>query len=332
MSIKEEVRVALAVDLGGTRLRVAVVDEEGHIVRRRAEDTLGHQGPQRVMECLIGHLKDMASFTAEGSLVGLGLAVASPLNMETGEMVNPPSLPASWDGFTPKPILEERLALEVVLGNDATLAALGEHRFGAGRGLRHLLYVTVSTGIGGGIIVDDKLYSGSRGFAGEIGHMIIDRNGPSCGCGSSGCLESLASGTAIARMARERISSERGTLLLEMAGGDSEGVDARMVAKPATSGDGLALEILNEVAYNLGLGIASLLNIFDPELVILGGGVSQQLELLMPGIVEAIGRRAMMQHKRLVPIVESQLGDNVGLLGAAALIFEQYQQSLTPGS
>ncbi len=322
MSQEKNDEKALAVDLGGTRMRVALIDKRGRILKKYAERTKGSQGPQQVMERLAGHLKDVAADVPVGSILGLGVGVAGPTNSRTGAMFRPPNLP-SWHGFSPKAILEGALGLPVVIGNDASLAALGVHRFGAGKGLSNLLYLTISTGVGGGIIIGGKLYEGSRGFAGELGHILIDRNGPACACGSNGCLESLASGTAIAHIAKERLVSEKGSSLLRIAGGDIDKVDAEMVAQAAKSGDDLALGVMNEAAYNLGLGLVVLLNVFDPDMIVLGGGVSQELDMMMPHILEAIRSQAMTQHKDPVPIVQSKLGDDVGLLGAAALVFDK---------
>lgn len=313
----------LAVDLGGTRLRLGLVDGQGRVVSSRRRQTRADQGPERVVGRLIQELKELASEVENESILGLGVSVASPLDPETGTLYNPPNLPG-WDMFSPRPALEDALNLQVFISNDATLAALGEHRFGAGRGYRNLIFMTVSTGIGGGVLIDGWPYSGSRGFAGEIGHIIIDPQGPLCGCGSRGCLESLASGTAIARMARERMLAGESSLLQQMVNGEVEKVRAETVSEAAKKGDGLAKKIMEEAGASLGLGIASLLNIFDPELVILGGGVAQapgNWSLLFPTLRGTLDQYAMTHQRGRDIVVRGALGDDVSLLGAAAWVF-----------
>lgn len=314
-------RFVLAADLGGTDIRVALVDRGGHVSQRHVTPTLADRGRDDVLTRLVAALERVASSVGRASLAGIGVSLASPTDPDTGVMYNPPNLPG-WDGFSVKPVLEERFSLGVSVANDATLAALAEHVYGAGRGYKHMVYVTISTGIGAGIIIDGRLYTGSRGFAGEVGHITIDRNGPVCNCGNVGCLEALASGTAVARMARDRLASGERGVLADRAGGDLSRVDARMVAEAAISGDGLAKEIMHQVANNLGHGVVSILHAFDPEIIVIGGGMSRSLELLLPGVSRQIERHAMAHHRGRLPVVGSQLGDEVSLLGAAALAFE----------
>ena len=313
-------RYALAADVGGTQTRVALVDAVGGISRRHAAETLAHEGRDAVMGRLADALEHVAASQA-GDVVGVGLSVASPTDPETGVMYNPPNLGDEWHLYTPKPFLQERLSLPVWAANDATLGALGEHAFGAGRGCRNMVYMTVSTGIGGGIVIDGKLYAGASGFGGEIGHMTIDRNGPLDNCGNVGCLEALASGTALARIAQERLALGEGSSLIELVGGDIGRVDARVVAEAALAGDALAVSLMREVAVNLASGIINLMHIFDPQLIVIGGGVAQNLDMLMPTIQAEVERRAMAHFRGAMPVAKSQLGDDVSLLGAAALAF-----------
>ena len=316
---------ALAADLGGTQLRVALVDRDGNVTHRNAIPTLTQQGRDDVMKRFVAALEQMASNVDRASIVGIGVSQAGPTNSDTGTMYNPPNLPG-WDGFSPKPILEERMSLTSSHANDATLGAMAEYAYGAGRGTKHMIYMTVSTGIGGGIMIDGKLYTGHRGFAGELGHITIDRTGPVCACGSVGCLEMLASGTAVARMARERLTAGEQSILLESANGVIEDVDAPKVAEAARSGDALAKSIMQDAGTNLGIGIVSLLNAFDPEVIIIGGGMSQSLDILMPWVSQIIEQRAMVSYKDKFPVVKSELGDDVSLLGAAALAFDTYDR------
>ena len=311
---------ALVADLGGTNIRTALLDREGRMSRRHSTPTLAQDGRDNVMMRLLGALEHVSSFAEADSIVGVGLSVASPTDPATGAMYGPPNLPG-WDGYSPKPLLEERFSLRATVVNDATVAALAEYRYGAGRGHRHIIYMTVSTGIGGGVVVDGKLYTGSRGFAGEIGHITIDCNGPPCRCGNVGCLEAMCSGTAVARIARERLASCESSALLNRVEGDLDKVDALMVADAARSGDATAQAIMAEVTASLGTGIVSLLHAFDPDIIVIGGGMSLDLDMMLPGISRQIDLRAMAHHRGRLPVVRSQLGDDVSLLGTAALAF-----------
>lgn len=320
--------LALLADVGGTNTRVALVDETGAMLIRQSESTQAEAGRDAVMERLATAIREVASTADASSIVGIGLSVASPVDPATGEMYNPPNLHGEgWHLFSPKTFLQDKLGLPVSLANDATLGAMGEHAFGAGRGSDNMIYLTLSTGIGGGVIMDGRLYTGHKGFAGEIGHITIDRNGPTCNCGNVGCLEAMASGTAVARMAYERLSAGESSTLLAAAGGDASAVDARMVAEAAKSGDKLAQSLMSEVGTNLGIGIVSLMHVFDPELIVIGGGMSQNLEMLIPEIDREIQRHAMAHLKDRRPVVKSELGDDVSLLGAAALVFSDHRIS-----
>ena len=313
---------ALAADLGGTQIRVALVDRGGGITQRLAIPTLAQSPRGEVVERFVAALKRVAATVGSDSLVGVGVSLASPTDPETGVMFNPPNLPG-WDGFSVKPVIEAELSARASCANDATLAALAEQKYGAGRGYRHLIYMTVSTGIGGGIVVDGRLYTGRGGFAGEIGHIIVERSGPQCNCGSFGCLEAVASGTAVARMARERLDAGEASSL----DGAAE-VDARAVAHAAEAGDAMALAIMNEAGASLGVGIVTLLNILDPEVIVIGGGMSQSLHLLLPAMAKEIEERAMAHNRGRMPVVKSELGDDVSLLGAAGLAFDAYDREV----
>ena len=315
---------ALVADVGGTRTRVALVDATGAIVVRHSAETLAREGREAVMNRLAEALEHVAS-ERRTEIKGVGLSLASPVEPGTGVMYNPPNLGPEWHLFTPIPILRERLSLPVYAENDATLGALGEHAFGAGRGCDNMVYMTVSTGIGGGVIIGGNLYTGTNGFGGEIGHMTIDQNGPLDNCGNVGCLEALASGTALARMAQERIGAGESSVMLEFAGGNIEAVDARIVVQAAQQDDALAQSLMQEVGRSLASGIITLMHIFDPQLIVIGGGLGQNLDMFMPTIEPEVKSRAMAHFQGAVPVAKSQLGDDVSLLGAAALVFKEDQ-------
>jgi len=230
---------------------------------------------------------------------------------------------SGWDGYPLRDVLRERFEVPVVLGDDANAAALAEQRFGAGRRHPHMIYLTISTGVGSGIIVNDRLLLGAGGLAAEAGCMVIDPNGPLCGCGNPGCLEALVSGPAIARTARERVRAGEATCLLEMAGGDPGRISALTVNQAAQRGDPLALDVLRQAGEYLGLGLVSLLHLFNPDIVVIGGSVSKAGDLLLGPAREVVRRRCLSEaYWRETPIVLAELGDDVGLLGALCLVLQ----------
>ena len=233
-----------------------------------------------------------------------------------------PNLPG-WRDVPLRDMVRERYGVDAFLVNDASAAALGEHRFGAGRGVSHLVLLTLGTGIGGGIIINGEMYGGACGSAGEIGHMVIDVNGPECACGNRGCLEALASGTAVARDAIRRIRQGEKSSLVEMVGGKIEDITAEKVGAAARNGDSLALDVLAQAANYLGVGMANLVNIFNPEMIVLGGGMAKLGDLLIDPARRVVAEKAFPISAQAVRIVTAQLGDEAGVYGAAVFAFEQ---------
>jgi glucokinase len=318
----EQEDLSIAIDLGGTNMRVALVDRAGVLLQREWLPTQVHLGREMAFDRLTQAIARLMP-PADGALVvGIGVSLASPVDPATGTMYNPPNLPG-WDGFSLKPPLEEMFRIPVWVANDTTLAAVGERAYGAAKGMDNLVYMTVGTGIGGGIILNGKPLIGTGGFAGEIGHMSIDRNGPLCNCGNVGCLEALASGTAIANSALRRLEQGGGTILSEMVKGDLSRVQAKMVMEAAAQGDQMAREVVERFAEDLGLGIVNLLHIFDPQVVVLGGGVCRDLPKFRPALEAAVRRNVMAHLKERVSLVQSTLGDDASLLGAAYVVFHR---------
>jgi glucokinase len=307
-------RLAIAIDLGGTQIRAALVDELGHVLRRTALTTAAKAGPEVVIEQISECAAQVRAGVARKDLAGVGICAPGPLDAEEGIVLSIPTLV----GFVDLPlarILETSIGLPVRLQNDAMAAALGEWRFGAARGHRNVVYVTVSTGIGGGVIADGHLLHGRRGMAGHVGHMTIVRDGERCACGNRGCFEAYASGTAFAKRARLRAGSEASTLSA------ADPIDGRAVFEAASRGDALAASLVAEEADLLGIGIASLLHLYSPDIVVIGGGIANGFDLLAPGISARIASAAMPPF-RDTPVVRASLGDNSGLIGAAAWTFD----------
>ena len=315
-------KYVISVDMGGTNIRVGVVDEFGQVKHKRSILTEADLGKESVVERLIQLIQGVYNDTvSKHKIIGLSLAVPGPYDVNLGVFYNPPNLPG-WDKFYFQDTLERYLSIPIYIINDANAAAVGEYLYGVGKEFRHLVYLTLGTGIGSGTIIDGQLLMGSRGFAPEFGHMTIDKNGPICNCGNIGCLEALSSGTAISRIAREEIKNGADSILSKMCSGEIIDIDAKMVAKAAASGDSLALSIMKEAGSNLGVALVNIIHSFDPEIIVLGGGLTESLNIMMPSIKAEISKRLMLNQKDKVLLVVSQIEENVALLGAASIFFE----------
>lgn len=301
------------IDIGGTKIAVAVADLEGRVMEKtRFPARTGERGPHAILEEALAEIERML---LGARLAAVGIGCAGPLERGRGLILSPPNLPG-WDEFPVVKLAEERLGVPVLLDNDANAAALGEHRHGAGQGYRHLVYITQSTGIGGGIIVHGRLLHGVRDGAGEVGHMTILPDGPACGCGGRGCLEALCSGTAIARRARERVAAGATSSLTSLQPNE---VTARAVAEAARAGDALATEIWDEMIHYLAVGVGNLFNVLAPEAVVIGGGVSEAGEQLFGPLRDRVRGRARMLPPEQINILQASLGGDSGLYGALIL-------------
>ncbi len=315
-----------AVDIGGTQIRAALVTRDGQIVADERDATL----PERGIDAVAARIAEMVhQVTREAdAVVGLAASTAGPINPASGTYDHPPNL-TGWHGKTMKPTLERLTGLPVAIGHDATLAALAETKFGPFKGAQSLVYVTLSTGIGGGIIANGEMVTGSTGQAGEVGHITVrsDAGALSCGVGCHGCFEGNASGPNIGRMGRQAAAAERdrATLLIEMAGGDIEAIDARIVFAAAEAGDPVAEGVIRQVIENVGRGLASLLAVFDPNGVIVGGGVVHSLGNRWDEVIAATKLYALPRYEtRGIPVSITDLGDDVSLLGASVLSFSRF--------
>ncbi len=304
----------LSADIGGTQLRAASFAAEGTKPLRRA--ALPTRGDEPVLERLKRLLHSVQP--NGGTLLGIGVASPGPLDPVRGVVLEAPNIPG-WRNLPLKALLEDEFGAPVVVDNDANLAALGEWRYGAGQGHHHLLYLTISTGIGAGVIVGDRLMHGARGLAAELGHVTVVPNGPLCGCGKRGHLEAVASGTAIARMAAEVVAAGENSSLAELPHPPT----AAEVAAAAQAGDPLARRIFAEAGTHLGRALAGFLHIFNPSVVILGGGVVQAGDVLLRPLEETMRAEVMSPaYLEGLKITTAELGDNAGLLGALTAIRE----------
>ncbi|MEN9937401.1 MAG: hypothetical protein RLZZ387_3980 [Chloroflexota bacterium] len=302
-------RYIIGVDLGGTNLRAALADERGAIHQIVRVPTEGAYGPAPVVEKIIDCIEQMrAALPPGGVLAGVGIGSPGPLDPFAGVVFTMPNLPG-WENVPLRSILADRTGLPVELGNDANAAALGEWLFGAGRGQRDLVYVTVSTGIGGGVIADGRLVLGHHGAAAEVGHHIIDWS-------TGASWENLAAGPAIARAAAAAMAAEPSTALHGMA--TPATVTAAHVAAAAAAEDPLAVRLMEREGDLLGIGLVNMLHLYSPGLILLGGGVAINNPQLLDRARQVIRTRAMVAYRE-IPVRLAELGADAGLLGAVAL-------------
>jgi glucokinase len=317
-------RPVVALDIGGTKILAALVSARYEVLDRELAPTPADSGPQEINRSLFMAIDRLLqkSRLAASDVAAIGLAAAGIIDSARGLITVSPNLPG-WEDIPLRDLVSARYGAYTALVNDASAAALGEYRLGAGRGLHNMVYLTISTGIGGGLIVNGQLYLGSSGSAGELGHMVIDVNGPEDTCGNFGCLESLASGRAIAREAIKRIKKGQASALSMAFSGKIESITARDVAVAAGSGDSLAKEVVRQAAVYLGIGLTNIVNIFNPDTIVIGGGVAKMGELLLEPARQVVAERAFKLPASAVKIVPARLGDDAGVLGAALFARQQ---------
>jgi glucokinase len=306
----------IAVDLGGTKLLTGLVDREG-VARRRTVQATDLSGENE----LLTQVEDAIAELGSDGFAALGVGIPSTIDQRVGRAVSSVNIPLA--GVDLRDHLERRFGVPVMIENDANAAALAEHRLGAGRGTRHMVMLTLGTGVGGGLIVDGRLYRGAIGAAGELGHITLDIDGPPCQgfCPGRGHLEALASGTAADGLV-ERIAAERPDGDLGRAAAFGRALDAKVAVELAAEGPGDARETLERIGFRLGVGIASFVNVFNPELVVLGGGFARAGDLLFEPARRVVAERALSPARDLVRIVPALLGAEAGLIGAALVAFE----------
>jgi glucokinase len=302
--------LVLALDIGGTKLAAGVVDETGAVHSFVVRPSRTELGVDAVLTDLFALGREAIDRSGVGwsELEGVGIGCGGPLDAERGVLIAPPHLPG-WHDVPVSALAEREFDMPVTLENDATAAAEGERRWGAGAGARNMVYLTLSTGVGGGVVIDGRLYRGSSGNGGELGHVTVDWHGRRCrGCGRLGCLEAYVSGTSIAERAQEA------GLALE---------SAEEVSAAARAGDAGARAVWDETVEALSCGLISIVNLFEPELVVVGGGVTRSGDFLIAPVRDAVRAQAMRPAGDAVDVVLSAFGDRVGVAGAAAIVFDR---------
>ncbi|MGA2286120.1 MAG: ROK family protein [Dehalococcoidia bacterium] len=307
------------IDLGATKILSVVVSDRGDVLADDIRPTEGVDGLDAVVAHMTASLRQAMASAGVDRLAAVGVDAPGPVDDARGVVTEPPNLPG-WHDVPLGPLFSKEFGVPCVLENDANASALAEHRWGAGRGSRHMLFLTVSSGVGGGIVIDGALYRGASGAAGEVGHMTINARGPRCHCGRRGCLEMYASGLAIARRARRLVGRHPDSLLARLA--RDEPLTAKLVQQAAEDGDDGAEELIAAAGYDLGIGLGSLINIFNPQVIVIGGSLTKAGESYLGPAREAAQRESFEQSWRDVQIVVGALGDRSAAMGAAAVALD----------
>ena len=322
-------RYIIGVDLGGTNIVVGAMPDDGSTRHAlRSQPTMSELGAEAVVARIVQRVQDVITVTMaetgarRDQFIGVGVGAPGPIDRANGIVTIAPNL--GWKDFPLRDRIEAGVGLPTTLDNDANCATLGESWIGAARGGRAVVGMTIGTGIGGGLVVDGRLWHGASDLAGEIGHTTIDLHGRRCKCGNYGCLEAYASGTNIAERARERVANDGDSEILRLAGGKPERITAATVYEAARAGDDAALDVVKETAAFLGAGVANLLNTFNPDVVVIAGGVTQAGDALFEPLRAEARRRAFKSAFDACRIVPGELEGAAGVVGAVATFRQQH--------
>lgn len=310
----------IGVDIGGTNVKIALVDANGVIAYSNSVPTRAEMGYEYTIQNIINTIKDSLkeSHNDISDIGGIGFGLPGQIDSQNGIVRLLPNIPG-WINVPLAKIVQDEFNVPVKLDNDVRVATLGELNFGAGKGCQNLVCLTVGTGVGSGIVLNGQLVRGASMTAGEIGHIVVERNnGEICGCGSRGCLEAYASGPSVVKMAKDYIAGGKSTKFKEIAAGNE--ITPFMVYEAAKQGDAVAKQIFNIVGEYLGVALVSVVNLLNPEKIIVGGGVGQAGDLILNPVREAIQRRCIPTSAAAVEVVQAQLGESAGVVGASLLV------------
>ncbi|NWJ47355.1 MAG: ROK family transcriptional regulator [Chloroflexi bacterium] len=316
------VAYVLGIDMGANHILALLADLEGNPVAEFNAEFSVENGPEIGIPILVELIRQIleSEFLKNKRLYGIGLGVTGPLDFETGTVVMPPLMPG-WNKFPLRRYLSEEFQLPVLVDNDANLGAIGERWRGAGLGQNNLAYVKIGTGIGCGMVVDGKIFRGANGSAGEIGHITITRDGPPCRCGSFGCLESMAGAPAIINRIKLAIQAGRDTILTKI--GEPDDLTVAVIGEAAASGDRLSVEVISDAGRYIGIALATLVNLFNPSMIILGGGVAAVGEVILNQIKQTAKDRSLVASFQGMQIVPGKLGREAVAVGAAMLVLQE---------
>ena len=310
----------IGVDLGGTKISTALSTLEGNILSQTVVPTNAKEGEEAVLNRIIGTIEEVihgAEVNAE-DIQAIGIGSPGPLDAAKGTIITTPNLP--FKNYNVVQPINDKFNIPVYLDNDANVAAIGEFMFGAGKGKKNIVFFTVSTGVGGGAVLNGKAYRGNTSNALEIGHMTVAPNGPRCNCGNIGCLEAVSSGTAIGRIGREAVATNVETSLRKY-----DNITSFEVFTEAANGDEVAKDIIDTALNYLGIGVANAISIFDPEMVIIGGGVSKVGNIIFERVQAVVNKRCFKSMAASCEIVPAGLGADAGVMGAVALAILESQ-------
>lgn len=307
-------KLYLGIDIGGTNIKIATVGPTGKVYARGVIDTNAEEGPRKAFRRIRSALATLAG--ARDRLAAAGVGCAGLIDREKGRLRSSPNLPA-WENSPLKRIAEDILGVYTIIENDANGAAYGEYRCGACRGCEDLIFITLGTGVGGGVVSGGRPITGAANYAGELGHMAITEDGPKCHCGSRGCLEAYVGSYGLVRAARSLMKQKKGRVLERYVAREKGKITPLLIMEAARRGDAVAKKVVKDAGEHLGTGIASLVNIFNPGFVVLGGGVSSSFDLLRPHVERTVLKRAFQEPARMARIVRSQLGNDATAVGAA---------------
>jgi glucokinase len=310
--------VFASVDLGGTSIKAGLADATGKVLVAGSQPTLSQRGPESILKSIADLVGGLAQKSGHRPSA-LGMGVPGLIDLKHGVVKFLPNFPGHWRDVPARDILAGAVGCDVFLLNDVRTATLGELVFGGGRGVGTMVFFAVGTGIGGGVVVDGKLRLGPLGAAGELGHMTVQPDGPLCGCGNHGCLEALASGPALTGEGVRLLRSGQTPKLYELTGGDASKVTPQTMAQAAGAGDEDVLDAIRRAGEMLGIGVANVITVLHPDLVVIGGGVADMGDLLLEPVRQTVRRRVRMFPADSVRIEASQLGDQAGMLGGVAL-------------
>jgi glucokinase len=333
-SVKVLDYLVIGVDIGGTKVAAGLVDHSGEILYHTRIPMVSTDGAARalvpvaeVIETASAHLVNAAG--GHRLIRGVGICAPGPLDPNTGVVLNPPNLPC-WRNFPLAAEVARIYRVPVKVDNDANAAGLAETLWGSGRGYRNVFYVTIGTGIGTAILLDGRIYHGRTGAAAEGGHMSINYEGPRCGCGKPGCIEVFAAGPAIARRARAKLKNGRASSLLDLAGGKLVCLTSEMVGQAAGAGDAVAGEVVQETVELLSFWFGNIVDLLEPDVMIVGGGVASMLQPFFGQIRDRLPSCCVNQRCKEIPLVSARYGEDAGVAGGAALCFEAPRDGKSP--
>ncbi|MGI6541646.1 MAG: ROK family protein [Limnochordia bacterium] len=313
------VKPAIGIDIGGTTFLVAAVDTDGRMVASQEHETRAADDPQIVLRRIIAAVREVLTEVGwnASDIAGIGMGIPGLHDRERGVVLTSPNL--KWHNVPVAAEIGQALSTKVKMDGDVRVAAIGERYFGAAGGCDNFIFITLGTGIGSGIFIDGKLYRGPAGYAGEVGHQTIVENGPQCGCGNYGCVEALAGNGGIVRRALQALAGQSAPILLQEVAGDTAKITPAVLHQAALQGCELSRQVLEDTGRYVGTAMANLVNVLNPEKIIVGGGVARAGEMILGPLRDTVKQRAMGPGAAMVEVISAVLGPRAGVIGAAAM-------------